>query len=297
MRPFAILLVSTAALVAADSIGTAAGLGSFSVNGSRVSTNATLFDGATVETARASSRLRLNSGTRVELGPASRAKVSGSRLILEKGATDIAPAAGFTVEARELRIAPGSAATASVKLEGERAVLIAAANGPVRVYNRLGDLLANVRAGSALSVMPPAAAQADGSSLSGCLLKKDGRYILTDTTANVTVELRGANLEPNVGKPVKIDGTVFRTATPVAGASQVLRVSNIAVTEGGPCEQPASAAQPQTVSSPKPVSAPKPPAAAGGSKVSGAMIAVIVAGAGGGAAAAALALGGDNKSR
>ncbi|MEZ5353895.1 MAG: hypothetical protein R2762_14755 [Bryobacteraceae bacterium] len=283
---------------AADSIGVAQATGGFALNGARVTGNATLFDGATIETDRASSRLRLSSGARIELGPASKARISPGHLNLEKGASDVSASSGFTIEARTLRIAPAASAVAKVTLEGERTVLVAAANGPVRIYNHLGELLANVRAGSALSVLPPLAAQAEGSSLTGCLVKRDGRYVLTDATTGVTVELRGGSLEPQVGKRIKVEGTVFRTATPIEGASQVIRVSTAAPVEGDPCTPPAAATTTPSQTPSPAASTPRPPVAeAGGSKVSGAVIGVIVAGAGAGAVGAALALGGDNKSR
>jgi hypothetical protein len=291
-----LFLAALSAVSGAEQVGVAQAVGGFALDGARVNGNATLFAGATVETDRASSRLRLRSGARVELAPQSRARVAADGLVLEKGSGDVTGA--YRVEARTLRIAPEGPAVATVKLEGDRAVLVAAANGPVRVYNHMGDLLASVRAGTALSVLPPAAGQAaEGSALTGCLMKRDGRYVLTDTATNVTVELRGGELEPQVGKRIRVEGTVFRTATPIAGASQVIRVTSVAAAEGEPCEQPAVAQPKPAAPSTAGVSTPRPPVAAGGSKVSGALIGVIVAGAGAGAAGAILALGGDDKSR
>jgi hypothetical protein len=167
-----------------------------------------------------------------------------------------------------------------VKLEGERAVLVAAANGGVRVFNEMGDLLANVRPGMALSVLPAPAAQAEASILTGCVRKVDGRYLLTDTTANLTVELRGGNLDPHVGKMVRAEGTVFRTATPAPGATQVIRVGKIEGVEGE-CAPEVATAKPPAPSTT--TTRPPTPPSSGGSKVSGATIGLIAAG---GAAAA-----------
>ncbi|MFN7921782.1 MAG: hypothetical protein U0Q16_16905 [Bryobacteraceae bacterium] len=283
------------ALAGNGAIGIAEAPGRFKVNGSDVSGNATLFNGATVETARASSRLRVQ-GARLELNPGSRLKVFEKSAALELGAGELA-GSEYAIEARSLRIAPeGQSTVARVKLDEGKGVLVAAANGPVRVYNHLGDLVASVRAGSALSLIPEPA-QAENSNLTGCVKKVDGKYLLTDTTANITVELRGTDLDANVGKRVDMTGSTFRTATPAPGASKVVRVVQIK-NIGTDCEEPAAPTPSQPASPTTSVpQTPKPPAGGGGGMSSGAKIALVVAGAGGAAGAAIAAASGGSKSR
>lgn len=209
-------------------------------------------------------------------------------MVLEKGSTDVA---GFEVEASRLRIAPGESATAKVTMAAP-SVLVAAAKGPVRVFDRAGDLIALVQAGTVLS-LTPSAQQTDAASLTGCVTKVDGRYLLKDTNTNVTVELRGGNLDQHVGKRIEMTGSVFRTAQPAPGATQVIRVTD-AKAVGGECEaQPAAKPQPQQQTQ-TPRSTPRAEGKPSG--MSGTTIAIIVAGAAGGAGAAIAAAGGS-KSR
>ena len=221
---------------AGPSIGVAIANGSFQVDGSSVSGNATLFGGTIIETRQASSRLQFNNGARIELGPESRAKVFGDRLMLEKGLGELA-AKHYQIEAQSLRIAAGeSKSLARVRIEGSKNVMVSAVNGPVRVYNEIGLLVASVRPGTALTFQPQAASPT-ASERSGCLLRSkedSSKFVLVDQIANVTVEVRGEGLAEQAGNVVKITGTAFRSAVPVEGASQVIQVASIElITKGG----------------------------------------------------------------
>jgi hypothetical protein len=295
------LLVSgtlTLAQAAGPSLGVAIAKGGFRVDGSPVTGNATLFDGSTIETAQASSRLQFTSGARIELAPGSRAKVFGDHLSLEKGSGELA-SNDFQIEARTLRIeTAGARSVARVKMSGEKSVLVAAAFGPVRVYNDAGFLVANVIPGMSLAFEPQAAAPA-ASERTGCLYRSredSTKYILVDRVANVTVELRGQGLAEQVGNQVKIAGTSFRSAAPVAGASQVLQVNSIElVTRGGCGTAPAAPAAPAASGTAAPAPG-GPVATSGGGLSNGAKVAIVAAVAGGGAAGVIAATQG-NKSR
>src|SRR5579859_4863926 len=84
-RSFLSYLLFSAIAVAAPAIGIVTASGHFNVEGSQVWGNATLFDGATVETSSASSELALRNGVQVQLGAGSRARIWQNRLVLEKG--------------------------------------------------------------------------------------------------------------------------------------------------------------------------------------------------------------------
>src|SRR5438067_980541 len=89
---------------AGPALGVAIARGGFTIDGASVTDNATLFGGATIETERASSRLQLSSGARIELAPRSRAKVFEDHMTLEKGTGELA-AKNYQIEAQTLRIA------------------------------------------------------------------------------------------------------------------------------------------------------------------------------------------------
>src|ERR1700682_5139960 len=88
-------LFFSAIAMAAPAIGIVTASGHFSVEGSQVWGNATLFDGATVETSAASSELALRSGVKVQLGAGSRARIWQNRLVLEKGIAQLTAPSSF----------------------------------------------------------------------------------------------------------------------------------------------------------------------------------------------------------
>lgn len=285
---WALILVGTLCVSMASSgtmIGVAISKAPFRVDNAPVSGNGTIFDGASVQTAESSSRINLNNGTRMALGPDSKAKVLAARLMLEKGLGELQGSAKYEIEARSLHIAPAEPnSIARVLIDGDRKVRVEAVDGSVKVFNRSGYLVANVKPGLALS-FEPQAAQEDSFQMEGCLLRKEGKYILVDQTANQVVELRGLDVSQHVCNRVKVTGNAFRAATPVAGASQVIQVHTINQTEAAGCLAVATqvSAEPCRVVSPVP-GGPR----AGGEKPkhTGAIVAGVVVAAGGGIGAA-----------
>ncbi|MBI1788132.1 MAG: hypothetical protein HYR60_11355, partial [Acidobacteria bacterium] len=110
---------------------------------------------------------------------------------------------------------------------------VAAVTGPVRVYNEIGLLVANMEPGVAL-MFTPQAAQPGAFQMSGCLLKTtSGKYLLVD--ANQTVELRGSGLDKEVNNRVEVAGTAYRSAVPAPPASQVVQVDSLKQVGVGGC--------------------------------------------------------------
>lgn len=207
-------------------IGTVVTKGAFRLDNATVTGNATLFEGATVETKSAESRMELSSGAQVSLGADSRARFYGDHMILEKGAGQLQKAENFRFEARGLTIQPETGnASARVALAGGARVELAALSGSFRVLNARGMLVANVGAGRTLALEPQAADTA--TKLTGTLSKVGGHYLLTDETTNVTVELAGQGLAKEVGNRIEVTGAMDPTATPVTDASQFIRVSSV----------------------------------------------------------------------
>jgi hypothetical protein len=207
-------------------IGTVVAKGTFHLDNATVTGNATLFEGATIETKGAASRMELASGAKVLLSAESKARFYGDHMILEKGEGRLEKAEGFHFEARGLIVQPETGnASARVALAGVARVEVAALSGSFRVLNARGLLVANIGSGRSLVLEPQAADTI--SKVTGTLRHVNGHYLLTDETTNVTVELAGPGLSKEVGNRVEVTGGMDPTATPVTDASQFIRVTAV----------------------------------------------------------------------
>ena len=249
---------------ASPPIGTVAAKGSFRLDNMTVRGNATLFEGATVETADTGSLMELSNGARVTLSPESKGRFFGDHVVLERGQGRLDRTAGFHLEARSLTIRPETGnATGRVLLAGNTRVQVAALTGSFRVLNASGMVVAKLPPGLTLAFEPQISSAS--TKLMGRLVINNGHYLLTDETTNVTVELFGPGLAKEVGHRVEVTGALDPTVTPVSDASEFIRVTSV---------------------KPVPVSGAAPAGAAGGSSgavISGTAIAII-----GGVAAAAV---------
>ncbi|MBI4907343.1 MAG: hypothetical protein HY820_27205 [Acidobacteria bacterium] len=240
----AIVLVAQLSIgfAASPAIGVAVTRGSFQLDTAGVSGTGTIFDGSMVETGKASSELKLQSGVNMVLGSGTRGQIYRDHLLLEKGTGQLTNGANYRIKARSLQIEPVSegAAKVTVSREGNR-VLVAALGGGVRVRTTRGVLVADVPAGRALSFEPQEAGASAPTELTGVVVKKNGHYYLTDETAGVTVELQGQGLDKEVGKKVKVVGIVDPSGSPGNGASQVVRVTQLSQISGAGAGAAASA--------------------------------------------------------
>ena len=238
----------TAAAIAAPAIGIVTASGHFSVEGSPVWGNATLFDGATVETSSASSDLTLRNGVRLQLGVDSRARIWKNRMVLEKGIGQLAAPASFEVS----------------------------------VLSHANLIRAPYRAGSAFQ------AAAGQTVHTGCMVYKNGRYLLQDQTTQEVIELSGPDLAANVGNRVEARGAASSARPSVVPATSVMTVAAIAPQSQGGCLSVAAALDARTdVPADASKSGTAAKAAAGGAAAGAAGGAA--AGAAGGAAAGAAA--------
>jgi hypothetical protein len=235
---FILLAAGAVSFLAASgpAIGMAVADGSFQVDHSRVWGNATLFDGSIVETGHALSRLKFASGARLRLGSESRATVHQGRLVLESGIGQLESAPGFEVESRTLRISAAEPGTvARIRLDSAPKVVVAALRGSVRVTNSAGLLVASVEAGKSLDFEPQTAGASAPTRATGCLLSKSGKFIVVEQTANVMLEVEGAQLNAELGNRVEISGIADTAAPSVPGASQVVRVAGLKRVAKGGC--------------------------------------------------------------
>jgi hypothetical protein len=238
-----IMLAGALSLSAAGSpvigmVSSDAGQAGVLIDGTRVSPNATLFEGSEVASP-GYSRVRLNSGTRVDLGANSVVRIYADHASLEGGASEVQGPLGYAIDARSLRIQPSEAASvARVRLDGSQRVLVTALGAPVNVWNKEGLLVARVLPETPMSFLPTAGA-ANAFSDSGCVVNKSNVAVLVDQTGNQVFDLRSSvkGVDPNkfVGKRASVSGTLAGSATPAAGANQVVNVNAISLTTGGDC--------------------------------------------------------------
>lgn len=222
-----VLCALSSSFAASPAIGLVTAEGSFQLDHSSVWRNATLFDGAVVETNVSSSSLQLDNGVRMRLAAKSRARVFESRLVLEKGIGQL-ESLNYRIEADSLQVtADKPGATARVQVTGPNRIVVAARQGTVRVSNSEGVLIAKLDSGHAMAFEPQANSTTTVTKVSGILALKDGKFIVVDRVTNVTMQLQGAGLDKEVGNLVEITGTVDAEAPTVAGASQLIDVVKV----------------------------------------------------------------------
>lgn len=279
---------------AGPAIGVALANGPFEVGSAQVKGNANLFDGSAIATAAASSKLRLNGGARIEIGTDSRAKVYAGRLVLEQGAGQLQGPAAYAMEARTLRISTSTPnSIARVQLDGPGAVLVSAVNGPVRVANSAGALVASIAPGRNFRFQPQ---DASGSSfdVSGCLLRKNNQFILVDQTTNQMFELRGTDLNKSLGNRVNIKGSPVADSKPMEGAANFIQVQSMTQTAPGGCLATAAGIGADPLPGANVAPAAKEAAKAGGANKAVILGVIVAAGA---AAGVGVALGSKSKSQ
>jgi hypothetical protein len=268
-------------------IGMASAQSGITLDNSRVSGTATLFEGSKI-TADGYSRLHLNNGTRLDLAAGSQAQVFANHASLESGAGEIEGASGYEIDARTLKIQLSEKASiARVKIgPSDARVYVTALNAPVNVLNSEGFLVAKVRPGIPFSFLPQGAAAANSYDATGCVLQKNGAAILTDDGGSQIAELRGYDLRKSVGKRTHVLGSVDATAAPAGGASQVVNVTKTTlVAQGGGCS--ALAAKLGATTTPAGLPGPSAAATAAGGGI-GTKAAIVI----GVATAAAVGVGG-----
>ncbi len=277
-------------------IGVVTASGHFILDRSEVWGNATLFDGGKIETGAASSEAALRNGVKIQLASASSATVGESQLTLTKGTGQILAKEDYQVSAGGLAIRSASGASrVRVAWLAGGTVEVTALSGAARVANRTGLVLASIPAGRRMDFALQAATGAV--TRTGCLLYKDGKFLLQDQNTQEVLEIRGDNLAAQVGNRVTVNGTASALRPALAAASGTVNANTVTLQETGGCLSVAAALDAQTevpntaaATAPSqpavaPAKAPAPAAAKGGMST-GAKVAIIVVVAGGGAGAA-----------
>lgn len=287
--------------------------GHFTVEGSEIFGNSTLFEGSKIETRTTSSEVSLSNGVKVKLEAGTAARIWSNRLELEHGASQVTSNAAFTVSSGAMRVEGARyLVRTDSKIEAAAGKMeVAALQGNARVLNAKGGLVATVTAGRNMSF-----AMQQSATREGCLVYKGNGFLLQSEDPNEVLQITGDGLTANVGNRVIVSGPLTPTGATITPANSVLNATAITMrTRGGCLTAAASLGASTTVTTPvagataggattttpattaaAAKSAPVPAAVKTGMST-GAKIAIIGGIAGGGAAAAiALSGGGDKKS-
>jgi hypothetical protein len=90
------------------------------------------------------------------------------------------------------------------------------------------------------------------STRSGCLLYKDGQFILSDQAAQAVIEIHGPDLALNTGNRVEITGAMANVKPSVAIAAAYMNVASVSPLALGGCLTVASALDARTTVPPPP---------------------------------------------
>jgi hypothetical protein len=226
------LAVASAATAVPRYIGMVSGEGSFWVDGAGVSDHATVFEGSTVETTDAPATVQIGNAVRVLLDTNSRAQVYADHLLLERGRGQLDSGSNYRVEARTLRVMPGSAGPrAVVAISDSGAVEVGSLKGDLRVANADGVRVANVGAGNSVELRVE---QGRGMSiLTGCVARAGDAYLMRDEVSAVMVELRGDAMAAQTGQRVQVTGKVVTSEGAAVRADQVFQAGQVKVLERG----------------------------------------------------------------
>jgi hypothetical protein len=304
-------LLASAATAATSAIGIVTAIGHFSVGGSEVWGNATLFDGESVQTSAASTELALRNGVKVQLGAGSSAHVYSDRVALDAGLGQVGQGTPFEVDAAGFKIRGAGVRVGTTGSGSNETIEVSALTGVAKVLGQGDVVLAAIPAGRHMKLAFQAA-QSGTLTRSGCLLFKEAHFIMQDDNIQEVVELAGSaqDLSKNLGNRVEVKGTASTAMPTVSVATSVLTVASVSPQSQGGCLVVASAltaqtqmpagqaaaaqAAPAATATP---AAPTPTATAGGGGLStGAKVAIILGIVGGGGAAAAILLTQSKKS-
>lgn len=222
------------------------------LDGAAAASNATVFDGAVVQSG-GYSRIYLTNGSRIDFSAGSSGRVYAHSMSLTSGMSEIQSSAGYELYVNSLKIQPAAAnSIARVRIENDKRVVVMALNAPVSVLNSQGILVAKVPASGSLAFVPQATAAArpsgqTSSPLSfdqkGCVLQKGTAAVLVDDSGNNSWELHapeGAKGKFNpkiIGDYARVVGIVdgSSTPTPGSGAQKVVVYGSIRKTKGTNC--------------------------------------------------------------
>jgi hypothetical protein len=233
VNPFRVQFLSSIIFVAqltagTSGIGVVVANGTFMLDSSKVSGNATVFEGNVLETSGTASMLRLNNGVRIRLETETRSRLYHDRALLERGIGTFELGSSFQVQAGALRISSSNDSSARISLRGVKTVQIAALLGSVQVQNLFGVVVANVPAGEAFEFTAPPADEEYVTKMTGRVRKEGAKYFLEDEISKVQAELRGDAVAKHAGQRVMVSGVMRSgvSGTPILQVSELTPVAS-----------------------------------------------------------------------
>jgi hypothetical protein len=213
------------------SIGIVTVVGSLRVDNADVRDNATVLDGASLETNINPSQIALRNGNRVELAPDSSAKIYMDRLLLAGGFAQLHASSKYSVVASSLTIIPKKPSTLRIGHLSSNTIQVSVLSGEAQVLNGDGFLLASVFPNRTLEFTPEDRGAAAESKVTGQLRKNNGHFYITDRTTDVTFELKGGKLDAAVGRYINVTGTIDSTSV-ARGTSEAIDVTSYQPSDG-----------------------------------------------------------------
>jgi hypothetical protein len=212
-------------------IGVVTAVGSLRVDKAEVRGNATVIDGALLETDINPSQIALRNGNRLELAADSSGTVYTDRLILDRGVAQLHASSKYSVLANSLRVVPEKTSTVRIGHLSGNTIQVSVLSGEAQVFDKSGSLLASVVPSRALEFTPKDSGTVAESNVTGLLTKSNGHFYITDRTTNVRFELKGSRLDAAVGSYVNVTGT--RDTTSVArGTDEIIDVTSSQPSDG-----------------------------------------------------------------
>jgi hypothetical protein len=232
LRASFISLLTVFGLVASNTpIGIATVVGSIRIDNADVRGNATVLDGASLETNINPSQIALRNGARLELAADSAGKVYTDRLLLDNGFAQLHASSKYSVLANSLQVVPKKTSTLRIGHLSGNTIQVSVLSGEAQVLNRDGSLLASVFPSRALEFTPEDSGSAVESNVTGQLTKSNEHFYITDRTTNVTFELKGDKLDAAVGSYINVTGTIDTTNV-ARGTSEVIDVTSYQASDG-----------------------------------------------------------------
>jgi hypothetical protein len=225
----------TGAPASTPTIGAGRSPGSFNLDGSAIRGNSTIFEGSTIESAASRVVIQLHS-TEVTLSPQSRVTVFRDHSVLQSGALLLKDSGAYLVDAAGLRINSRGNSYVQVQINGPSQVLVGARRGMAEVHSAAGVQVATLHAGMALNLTPQAAETESNMSVTGCVERQGERYLVTDETSQVTVELQGPDVASYAGRRVAITGSRLTGTPNLAGVAHTVRVITAEPDAGRACK-------------------------------------------------------------
>jgi hypothetical protein len=261
-----IFLASAVRIMGADmtsltAIGLVRASGEFSIDGSWIRDNSTVFDGSVISTTHAASHVVLEDGTRIDLGLDARGRIYRDHVAIERGLAQISTSKRYAVVAGKIRIDSPQRSLVLVTDSGK--AVVTAVQGVTEVNNRRGVLVAMVSPGRTLE-FSDADTSAEDAAIAGCLERVESKsgdritvhYVLQDQTTHVVAEVVGAALEPLVGWIVGVTGSIDPNTKPISPATKLIRVQDLNNSSQERCKGPLGAAAPPSAPPSAPPTAP-----------------------------------------